>query len=141
MGLYLGRKCEADISPDAFLTWNLIGKTLSYHVDLSDVGCGCNAAFYFVTMPAGTRTKCNDYYCDANAVCGSNCAELDIQEGNSHAWATTPHHAYSPKGCEKHAPDYGPGRTIDPARGDIHVQVTFEGRGSNLEKMTTVLKQ
>merc|ERR1712014_351505 len=122
-------------------TWNLIGRTLSYRVDMSDVGCACNAAFYFVTMPAAERTQCNDYYCDANAVCGSNCAEFDLQEGNTHTWATTSHHAYDGKGCERHAANYGPGKTVDPARGTMYVSTTFHGSGSNLERIETTITQ
>jgi len=136
--LYFAHTCQESIHPDMFLTWNLLGKTLSYNVDMSKVGCGCNAAFYFVTMPSRVKTKCGDYYCDANAVCGSNCAELDIQEGNSHAWASTPHHAYDPKGCEKHPDNYGPGKAVDPARGPMNIQVTFASDGST---MTTNIKQ
>jgi len=139
--LYFAKHCQQSISPDMFLKKKLIGKSLEYTVDMSRVGCGCNAAFYMVTMPAGGRTRCNDYYCDANAVCGSNCAELDIQEGNSHSWATTPHHAYDSKGCERHAHNYGPGRTIDPAHGPIRIKVSFHGHGSKLSKMTTKMSQ
>lgn len=139
--LYFSERCEKSISPDMFLKKKLIGKSLEYTVDLSGVGCGCNAAFYMVTMPAGGRTKCNDYYCDANAVCGSNCAELDIQEGNTHVWQTTPHHAYDSGGCEHKAHNYGPGKTVDPARGPIHVKVSFWGHGSTLTKMTTKMTQ
>lgn len=141
--LYLGERCATNPSPDAFLKMNLLGKTLSYNVDLTGVSCACNAALYFVTMPASVRTKCNDYYCDANAVCGSNCAELDIQEGNSHAWATTPHHAYDAKGCEIHPAvvDYGPGKTIDPTLRSFHVNTAFHAEGSNLIRMETTLSQ
>jgi len=134
--VYLSSRCDKTISPDMFLKLNLMGKTMEYDLDLSKVGCGCNAAFYFVSMPAGVRTECSDYYCDANAVCGSNCAELDIQEGNTHAWATTPHNAYDGKGCEKRADNYGPGKTIDPARGPIEVKTVFHA-----DRMETVLTQ
>ena len=40
----------------------LSGKTLEFDVDLSAVGCGCNAALYLVSMPqAENRTMCHDY--------------------------------------------------------------------------------
>jgi len=141
--LYFGQKCVESPSPDAFLKMNLLGKTLSYNVDLTGVSCACNAALYFVTMPAGVKTKCNDYYCDANAVCGSNCAELDIQEGNSHAWATTAHHAYDAKGCEMHPSvvDYGPGKMIDPTLSYVHVNTAFHAEGNTLIRLETTLSQ
>jgi hypothetical protein len=37
--------------PSGYYQWHLLGKTLSYTVDLSNVGCSCNAALYFVSMP------------------------------------------------------------------------------------------
>jgi hypothetical protein len=51
----------------------LLGKTLSYTVDLSQVACGCNAALYTVTMPAYNKngipipTINGDYYCESQA--------------------------------------------------------------------------
>jgi len=78
----------------------LSGKTLSFDVDLSGVGCGCNAALYLVSMPQSSeKGNCgNDYYCDANSVCGVSCVELDLLEGNKIAWVSTVHVADDPDG-------------------------------------------
>mmetsp|Transcript_42148 Transcript_42148/g.83799 ORF Transcript_42148/g.83799 Transcript_42148/m.83799 type:complete len:234 (-) Transcript_42148:123-824(-) len=86
----------------------LLGRTLRYTVDLSGAGCGCNAALYLVAMPQVKHpTACGDYYCDANAICGARCVEIDIQEANTRAWYTSVHAAEDPAG---HGGGYGAGR-------------------------------
>lgn len=76
-----------------------------------------------------TTTSCNDYYCDANKVCGVFCPEMDILEGNKYALVTTAHTCDAPQsnghfnncdggGCGSHmwsadASAYGPGKRID----------------------------
>lgn len=78
----------------------LAGKTLSYEVDLSGTGCGCNAALYLVSMPQNPDpTSCRDYYCDANKVCGVKCAELDLMEANSVGFQIAAHVAADPNGA------------------------------------------
>ena len=42
-----------------------MNKEFSYDVDVSNVGCHCNAAAYFIEMP-GNNAGAGDYYCDAN---------------------------------------------------------------------------
>ena len=55
------------------------GMTLSYDVDLSADGCGCNAALYLVSMPqSNNASQCADYYCDANDVCGVSLHDADM---------------------------------------------------------------
>ena len=77
----------------------LAGKTLSVELDLSDVGCGCNAAIYLVSMPQNRRPgECFDFYCDANNVCGNSCTEIDLMEANQVAWVSTVHVADDPDG-------------------------------------------
>ena len=50
---------------------DLMGKEFSYTVDLSGVGCHCNANGYFVGMPAPSAGDLGDFYCDANFVGGN----------------------------------------------------------------------
>jgi cellulose 1,4-beta-cellobiosidase len=61
----------------------LKGKEFSFQVELSTMACGFNAALYFVGMTAnrgGAENGTN--YCDAQAVTGTYCSELDVMEAN-----------------------------------------------------------
>ena len=51
-GVYLATT-GADIGSDPFMYWqtNLADNVWSYDVDVSNVGCKCNAAMYWVNMP------------------------------------------------------------------------------------------
>lgn len=68
-----------------YVAWDLLDKRLEFTIDLSAAACGCNAAFYLVSLKQNSRPgNCGgDRYCDANAVCGVRCAEIDVLEG---AW-------------------------------------------------------
>ena len=83
---YLISECTESVTPSTFsrsaLLWNA-SKTLSYTVDLSKVGCACNAALYLVAMPYHDKDTCGDYYCDASFP-HCHCPEMDIQEANNH---------------------------------------------------------
>lgn len=76
--------------------WNVLGKTLSFTVDLSSAGCGCNAAFYFVQMPGFSSSGAivpgpnYDGYCDAQGY-PSYCPETDIFEANTAGAQFTAH--------------------------------------------------
>jgi len=156
--------CE-DWNPDGFKVLHLLGKTVSYKLDLSKVGCGCNVALYLIEYPAkdwsGNPSKgsCDysPYYCDANQVCGQWCPEIDIMEANNHAFQSTPHKCDAPTkeghysncdrgGCGKNTKDiqgsYGPGPqyTID-TRSPFEVHTSFHGSPGWFEGMTTVLEQ
>lgn len=156
--VYLGKSCDQSMNGDMFWSPNLLGKNVSYTVNLAGAGCGCNIAFYLVSMPARNGdgspnpTKCGDYYCDANLVCGVGCPEFDIMEANNAADHVTPHKCdgNSPNyyncdggGCVK-AIDYnqfGPGKgTIDTNK-DFKVQIGFAKGGSGLDHVTTILTQ
>lgn len=91
--------------PGSYWQAPLLGRELSYTVNLAAVGCSCNAALYFVSMPghnasdpaaadAPDPTNGGDFYCGANAgkSPGNNyCPEMDILEANRYAMQVTPH--------------------------------------------------
>lgn len=135
-------KCAPTWVPQDFFQFKVLEKTLSYTVDLSKVGCGCNLAVYMIQEPAknpaglptvGTCPDSSPYYCDANKVCGQWCPEMDIMEANTKAFQSTPHACDAPtgighygncdrSGCGKSTRDipnsYGPGANfqIDTTR-------------------------
>jgi len=102
---YLGNSCaDGDFKQSEYMKVNWMGKRLSFTVDLSEVGCGCNAALYMVSMSYSYEAGgCSDYYCDAVSVCDMQCAEIDLMEANNRAFHTTLHdgqHPWDPKvGC------------------------------------------
>ena len=134
---YLGDSPSDTIGPNSFYEMPLLGKRLTFNVDMSNVGCNCNGALYFTTMPAYNSAqqpvpgKDGSYYCDANQVGGTYCPEMDVMEANKFAMASTAHtcqyqppHYYSScdrGGCGKNVLDadgngFGPGKTIDTNR-------------------------
>ena len=138
---YIVRECAAGDAFSAAMyagAWSLVGSVLNFTVDLSTSGCGCNAAFYLVKMPAtdanGNPTSGEgDGYCDANDVGHEWCPEMDVLEANTAALAVTPHRCDPPVdghysscdkgGCSvnphKTAPTdfgFGAGFTVDSSR-------------------------
>jgi len=81
-----------------FQQYQILYKTISYTVDLSNIGCSCNGAFYLVTMPGTNSGQSGDYYCDANDVNGEWCWEMDIMEANKYTTQVTPHECYQSPG-------------------------------------------
>jgi len=102
--VYYTQKCQQLFDPTVFKPFYVLDKTLSFKTDVSSISCGCNAAFILVSMPAYNQnqqpdpTNCNDYYCDANDVCGVWCPEMDLMEANRAAFAVTPHICDKPQG-------------------------------------------
>lgn len=164
---YLVDACPQSFSAQMYNTrLELLGKRLNYTVDLSTAGCACNAALYLVHMPAYNssqqpdKTRCGDFYCDANNVCGLWCPEMDVMEANTAAMQVTPHKCAEPTGswypsCDKGgcgvntykacgATCYGPGPryTIDTTR-PFTVSTAFYNAtaGGALSAITTTVSQ
>lgn len=78
--LYLSTQQEFDATK--YFTPNMLGGSLEYDVDLSEVGCGCVAALYTILMPSVEDNEDPFKYCDANQVGGHWCPEFDIMEAN-----------------------------------------------------------
>lgn len=97
---YLSTKQNWD--PNAYFKPKLLGGSLEYDVDLSQISCGCNAALYLIGMPGvnwdGTPFESDDgmHYCDANKVGGNYCPEFDIMEANSWAYKAISHSCNAP---------------------------------------------
>lgn len=160
---YLGQ-CSANWNPNGFTQLPLLSHSISFTVNLSDVGCGCNVGMYLVAMPARDQSgkpvagPAGDYYCDANKVEGSWCPEIDMVEANREALQATPHACAPPNaaghytlcdrgGCalNTHKLDpqaYGPGPqyTIDTTA-PFRVITTFSGSAGEFTTMTTTLRQ
>jgi len=159
-------KCEKDWEPDSIAQFKLLGRTMSFTVDLSRVGCACNLAFYLISSPArdllghpnpGTdRAGQPPYYCDANKVGGQWCPEIDIMEANNHAFQATLHSCAKPTnghyelcdrmGCAQNTRTqhgaYGPGsefRIDTRLPFDVHTEF-LEDEGV-LTGMRTILHQ
>ena len=84
----LGEKKEMILStsptldPSAYFTPDLLGGSLTYEVDLSNVGCGCETAFYAVSMPAAGNSNDDLQYCNATDKDVANCPQYDIMRAN-----------------------------------------------------------
>jgi len=170
-GASLTSSCQDGLwDPNGFIQLQLLGKTVAFQVDLSQVGCGCNLAVYLIEAPGRDRIgrpsegDCgySPYYCDANKVCGQWCTEMDIMEANNRVFAVTPH-----KCDESSTPEYencdriGEGKNtkeridvygygsefVIDTRQPFEVSTSFYGRPSGLytqasfEKIVTTLSQ
>jgi len=160
---YFTGSCIDHFTPEIFKQYSLLDKTIAFTADVSSVGCGCNAAFYLSSMPAYNQnqqpdpTKCNDYYCDANNVCGVWCPEMDLFEANSRALQVTPHICSAPQGkYYPHCDGGGCGqntRSINPnaygfgsnyminTQNVFRVSINFRTSNNQLTQITTTLSQ
>ena len=93
-------------SPYMWAEYNLSHAFVSFDVDISGIECSCNAAVYFVQMPAYNSSNLPDpgqegnYYCNSDALNGmsSYCWEMDLMEANKYALQVTPHMCSSAPG-------------------------------------------
>jgi len=129
-----------------YLAFNLLGKRMRYTTDMSELGCGCNAAFYLTNLHQNKhKSECDDFYCDANNVCGQSCAEIDIQEGNKFSWHSTLHGSQDHGGTGKgiggggagwngprdwSTSEYGPGASCIDTSKPFQVEVKFPADAS-----------
>ena len=132
--VYLGKSNLDAITSESFYHVPLLGKRFTFTVDLSRVGCSCNAALYALAMPAHNSSKLpapgdnGEYYCDADKLMGYYCPDMDIMEANKFAMASTAHACLSStppyyptcdrQGCGKNVLEadlksYGPGKRIN----------------------------
>jgi len=102
---FVTSSAREDMPVDNYYNFTLSGKELSFTTDLSQVGCSCNAALFFTSMPGYLRNGTpahglfNPYYCDANQVGGVWCWEHDSMEANRYNMHITPHTCSSPAGA------------------------------------------
>jgi len=89
--LYFCNRAVDGWDANAYWQTPLMDKHFAYTLDLSNVGCHCNAAAYFIQMPGDHGGDGGDYYCDANNGNGIWCPEYDTMEGNKYTIATTLH--------------------------------------------------
>jgi len=165
-GFSVFSKCAKEWEPESIKQFKLLGRTMSFTVDLSRVGCACNLAFYLISSPArdrlghpnpgSDRAGQPPYYCDANKVGGQWCPEIDIMEANNHAFQATLHSCAKPSnghyefcdrmGCAQntrtHHGAYGPGQEfrID-TRLPFDVHTEFLEDAGVLTGMRTILHQ
>ena len=92
--MYLSNSPTMDTSE--YFTPNMLGGSLTYQVDLSNVGCGCLTAFYAVSMPAVDNLDDPFKYCGSGTGAKAACPEFDIMEANMYGFHSTDHKCSSP---------------------------------------------
>jgi len=94
MGLNLYNSLDTASSGYADYTFiPLAGNRITVTIDLGNPGpsCGCNIAFFLVSMPSKQKNIWGGDYCDANCVGERCCAEFDLMEMNIHSFQATSH--------------------------------------------------
>lgn len=132
-----------DSTEESYVKFKFLDAELSYDLEIGQMPCGTNAAFYTSEIPADgispgheSGARYGGGYCDANYVGGVGCAEFDIQEANANATVYTTHGCnpstgFAPKGeidcdmsgtaanpywVDKSFYGYGPSFRVDTSR-------------------------
>jgi len=153
---YLAKSCTAgEYHNEEYANLHLLGMTLSYTVDLNQVGCGCNAQLHLIPMRQNKRPgRCKDFFCGPSQgrFCGETCATIRVQDGNQYSWLTGLHTGSDPHGTSRgyggskrrdwNQSQYGPGATcIDTSR-PFDVAMSFGINDSGrLDSVTLTLSQ
>jgi len=99
---YFAEGCTAgEYDNKKYANVKLLGKTISYTVDLSSVGCGCDAQVHLVPMRHNSqKSKCKDFFCGPSQkhVCGETCFTIRLQDANQYSWFTSLHLKDDPHG-------------------------------------------
>merc|ERR1712115_303456 len=74
--LYFCNRAVDGWDANAYWQTPLMDKHFAYTLDLSNVGCHCNAAAYFIQMPGDHGGDGGDYYCDQGG-CQVNAFNVD----------------------------------------------------------------
>ena len=155
---YFSDACGAKFNNSRYSRLYLLGKRLRWTTDISQTDCGCNAAFYLGSLHQNADvSKCEDYYCDANDVCGVRCAEIDLQEANKHAFHSVLHLQDDNSGSglgyggggidwswhrDWTKEEYGPGANCIDTNHPFEVEIGFPlGSNGELQALTTRLSQ
>jgi len=136
---YFAEGCTAgEYDNKKYVNLKLLGKTISYTVDLSSVGCGCDAQVHLVPMRHNSqKSKCKDFFCGPaqKHVCGETCFTIRLQDANQYSWFTSLHLKDDPRGVsvgyggserrDWNSSQYGPGAKCIDTTWPFRVAVSF----------------
>ena len=89
------------LDPEKYFSPKMLGGSVEYTVDLSNVDCGCITAFSTRVMPVKTVDGELDPSSDEMYFCGAQheralCPEWDIMEANRYSFRSTAHACDAP---------------------------------------------
>ena len=121
-------------SEEDWQLFDILGKSISFDVDISKVPCGYNYNLYTTTQRPGQD------YCDGQM----SCTEIDLFEGNQSSWHTTLHYCISewesgknyPIVCDHWGNAIGYGGSINTlADKDNYLFVDASGKQTDQDKL------